>query len=408
MGHSIRTIQNEHSLLLMVRALELDASRHGHVRIGIVVVHARPAADGIHGIEQIVQKSVVHRVTVAILVGIHDAHDESDVARRNALVFTVVAGMMSAASLDELGKDGEGGEAQRVHGIVYLLDGRAAVFGIYAANAQELSVGRVNVPGARRRDTKEENEVQTSAKSRKRNLTTRTTPAASSEGSHDSRHLSRIIEALVPAADQPPVLVHAHGVLVLPIDDVLHGKLIAQLVGVRVAEGRVDAEGDADEGQALLLAGPVARVVGGLLARLAVLAVEGAHVHGRVGDVVGAAAGELRRQLSTQRLRRLPFLWLPLRLLRRLLRAANLARISMTAVLAARLRRARRRRSDRRVLPSAASLGMAVAARPPDRPAGLGQGSSSRSRGLPRGRDARAIGQFGRRKHRTGVLAAWH
>jgi hypothetical protein len=57
-----------------------------------------------------------------------------------------------------------------------------------------------------------------------------------------SRHLPRVIEALVPPADEPSILVHAHDVIVIPIDDVLHGKLIAQLIAVGIAVGGVDAE----------------------------------------------------------------------------------------------------------------------------------------------------------------------
>jgi len=46
-------------LSLVRRALELNASGHGNVGIGILVVHARTSLDGIHGREELVEEGVI-------------------------------------------------------------------------------------------------------------------------------------------------------------------------------------------------------------------------------------------------------------------------------------------------------------------------------------------------------------
>mmetsp|Transcript_2483 Transcript_2483/g.4626 ORF Transcript_2483/g.4626 Transcript_2483/m.4626 type:complete len:276 (-) Transcript_2483:1077-1904(-) len=69
-----------HVLLLVVRALELDAAIHGHVGVGIAIVHAGTAADGVHGLKEVVHEGVVARVGVVVFVRVHDGDDERDVA----------------------------------------------------------------------------------------------------------------------------------------------------------------------------------------------------------------------------------------------------------------------------------------------------------------------------------------
>ena len=63
-----------------------------------------------------------------------------------------------------------------------------------------------------------------------------------------SRHFARIVKRLVPATDQPTIFVHAHDVFIVAINNVFHGKLVAELVRIRIARRGIDRKAQSDKG----------------------------------------------------------------------------------------------------------------------------------------------------------------
>ena len=87
-----------HVVGLVGGALELDASAHTDVGVGVVVVHAGPATHVLHGLEVVVQELVVVGVVVVVLVGLDDGYDKGHVTGGCFFVIVAVAGFVSAAA----------------------------------------------------------------------------------------------------------------------------------------------------------------------------------------------------------------------------------------------------------------------------------------------------------------------
>ena len=157
---------------------------------------------------------------------------------------------MTTASLHVLGKDAERGKGYLAHGIVHLINTGTPVVRVHITDANEFGMRRINVG-----------------------------------------HFSRIVKGLVAASHQPSIFVHTHDILVIAINDIFHGKLVIELVGVRVSTSSIDREGDSDKGESILRAVAVSAVMGRCFTGLAVLAVGGAETFGRVALVIVTATG---------------------------------------------------------------------------------------------------------------------
>mmetsp|Transcript_37633 Transcript_37633/g.90747 ORF Transcript_37633/g.90747 Transcript_37633/m.90747 type:complete len:380 (-) Transcript_37633:250-1389(-) len=129
-----------HVLLLVVRGLELDAAGHGDVRVGVVIVHARAAVDGVHGREEVVDEGFVCGVGVVVVVGVHDGYNEGHVAGGHLASLFIVPRVVSTAALEVLGEDGEGGKLDGIHRLVDLVDCGSSLVHVQTSDTKKLRV----------------------------------------------------------------------------------------------------------------------------------------------------------------------------------------------------------------------------------------------------------------------------
>lgn len=115
-----------------------------------------------------------------------------------------------------------------------------------------------------------------------------------------SRHLPRVIKTLISRPNQPPIFIHTHDIIIIPINNILHGELITKLIRVWIPTGGVHTEANPDERKPILLTGFISRIMWGCLAGFTILIVKGAHVGCTVILVRVATSRKLRGETSAK------------------------------------------------------------------------------------------------------------
>jgi hypothetical protein len=112
------------------------------------------------------------------------------------------------------------------------------------------------------------------------------------------RHFPRVIKGFVATSNQPTILIRGHDVFVVAINDIFHGKLIAQLIGIRIATGGIHRKGNADERKTVAGRITVSGIVTFGIATFTIVAMKGAEIGSGIRFVIVATTQQLRRQLS--------------------------------------------------------------------------------------------------------------